>query len=212
MPPKRKLGTAEEVKARGLDLLGLAPNTAIMISPSTLANAPLPVPPKAELHTKSTGHEPTTTTARRYLPMMGTFSMPTPPPRTSAPFIVTRFEPQHSAPAHRPAIYDEEDERNRTLAKLVGSAAYYKSIQFRRKLANQKDQVSGGNGTVAELEDVEMADAEPGKEESLIMIFGSGHVRREIESLVMIFGTDNVRRANKNDRFHRRMQRYNKRS
>ncbi|KAF2829073.1 hypothetical protein CC86DRAFT_403723 [Ophiobolus disseminans] len=144
---------------------------------------------------------PSTTT--RTVPVMGTFRMPPAfQPPMHQPVLVTRRECETSAPSHKPAIYDWEGERDVKLAELAGTSAYYKSREFKKMKLAKSDQVPGRRPnaskdiTEGDNTDVEMADREATKPQSLILIFGR----------------TTVRRARTNDKFYLRMQRYNKRT
>lgn len=182
------------------------------LPPHTLSTMPsqLPSRPKQQaLPMAGTGHY--YPPPMPFPPQTGSFSMPPPmytnnyqdpmtrrmftPMATPPPTPQAQREPELELPAplHVPAGYEFEDPNRSDVADLVGTAAYYKSREFKRKQAAGRVQVPGSS---SESEDVDMEDAKPAK----------------APSLIMIFGRDTVRRLTTNNNFYLRMQRYNKRS
>lgn len=146
-----------------------------------------------------------------HLPQVGSFRMPPPIYRNTSqgtPQIMSRTmsqpiappppppqaprEPDPPASSYTAAVYIEEDPNSRKLADYIGTAAYYKSREFKKKQAAGEVQVPGSK---SKSEDKEIEDVHSGKPPSLIMIFGR----------------DTVRRATTNNKFYLRMQKYNKR-
>jgi hypothetical protein len=122
--------------------------------------------------------------------MSRTMSQPVAPPPHPPP----QAPRERDSPVSRytAAVYIEEDPNSSKLAGYVGTAAYYKSREFKRKQAAGKVQVPSSKN---KNKDDIMEDAQSGKPPSLIMIFGR----------------DTVRRATTNNKFYLRMQKYNKR-
>jgi hypothetical protein len=83
-------------------------------------------------------------------------------------------------PAYKPAKWIREAENNTKLAHIPGTAAYYKSLKFRLKVAAGKDQVPGrvnGEHEVGSNRNRNMATTRPMKKQ-LILIISRTTVRR----------------------------------